>query len=84
MPVVNRGQRDIESKKSITKALDAEREYFENHPSYKSKAQYCGTPFLARKLNMVRNRIRIRMMGQVLLIMKLYIDSDASYSKHTS
>lgn len=53
VPVVNRGQRDIESKKSITKALDAEREYFENHPSYKSKAQYCGTPFLARKLNMV-------------------------------
>ncbi|CDH48353.1 vacuolar sorting protein [Lichtheimia corymbifera JMRC:FSU:9682] len=53
VPVVNRGQRDIESKKSITKALDAEREYFENHPSYKSKAQYCGTPFLARKLNMI-------------------------------
>jgi dynamin 1-like protein len=53
VPVVNRGQRDIESKKSITKALDAEREFFENHSSYKSKAQYCGTPFLARKLNMI-------------------------------
>ncbi|KAI8379762.1 Dynamin central region-domain-containing protein [Radiomyces spectabilis] len=53
VPVVNRGQRDIESKKSITKALEAEREYFENHPSYRSKAQYCGTPFLARKLNMI-------------------------------
>lgn len=83
VPVVNRGQRDIESKKSITKALDAEREYFENHPSYKSKAQYCGTPFLARKLNMVGNWTR-RMMGQVLLIMILYIDLDASYSKHPS
>ncbi|KAG0186065.1 vacuolar protein sorting-associated protein 1 [Apophysomyces sp. BC1034] len=53
VPVVNRGQRDIESKKSITKALDAEKDYFENHPSYQSKAQYCGTPFLARKLNMI-------------------------------
>ncbi|CEJ02886.1 Putative Vacuolar sorting protein 1 [Rhizopus microsporus] len=53
VPVVNRGQRDIDSKKSIAKALDAEREFFENHPSYKSKAQYCGTPFLARKLNMI-------------------------------
>lgn len=53
VPVINRGQRDIESNKSITKALQSEREFFENHPSYRSKAQYCGTPFLARKLNMV-------------------------------
>lgn len=53
VPVVNRGQRDIETKKSISKALSAEREYFENHASYRSKAQYCGTPFLARKLNMI-------------------------------
>ena len=53
VPVVNRGQRDIDSNKSISAALDYEREFFENHPSYKGKAQYCGTPFLARKLNMV-------------------------------
>ena len=53
VPVVNRGQRDIESSKPISHALEHEREFFENHPSYKGKAQYCGTPFLARKLNMV-------------------------------
>jgi dynamin 1-like protein len=53
VPVVNRGQRDIDSRKAIAKALEAERQYFENHPAYKSKAQYCGTPFLARKLNMI-------------------------------
>ncbi|CAO0795555.1 unnamed protein product [Mucor circinelloides] len=53
VPVVNRGQRDIENNKSIKRALEAEREYFENHAAYKSKAQYCGTPFLARKLNMI-------------------------------
>jgi replication fork clamp-binding protein CrfC len=53
VPVVNRGQRDIESSKSITLALENERQFFENHPSYKGKAQYCGTPFLARKLNMI-------------------------------
>ncbi|CAO3595503.1 unnamed protein product [Absidia cylindrospora] len=53
VPVVNRGQRDIDSKKKINKALEAEHQFFENHPSYKSKAQYCGTPFLARKLNMI-------------------------------
>lgn len=55
VPVVNRGQRDIESAKPITQALEHEREFFENHPSYKGKAQFCGTPFLARKLNMVRS-----------------------------
>jgi len=53
VPVVNRGQRDIETNKKISIALEGEREFFENHPSYKGKAQYCGTPFLARKLNMV-------------------------------
>jgi hypothetical protein len=53
VPVVNRGQRDIDNKKRITAALDAERNFFENHASYSSKSQYCGTPYLARKLNMV-------------------------------
>ena len=53
VPVVNRGQRDIDASKTIQSALDAEREFFELHPSYKGKAQYCGTPFLARKLNMI-------------------------------
>jgi dynamin 1-like protein len=53
VPVVNRGQRDIEARKAIKEALAHEREFFHNHPSYRSKAQYCGTPFLARKLNMI-------------------------------
>jgi len=53
VPVVNRGQRDIETNKSIAKALESEKQFFEHHSSYKSKAQYCGTPFLARKLNMI-------------------------------
>ncbi|QRW14998.1 dynamin central region protein [Ceratobasidium sp. AG-Ba] len=53
VPVVNRGQRDIEQSKAISAALENERLFFENHPSYKGKSQYCGTPFLARKLNMI-------------------------------
>ncbi|RIA96051.1 Dynamin central region-domain-containing protein [Glomus cerebriforme] len=53
VPVVNRGQKDIDTKKAISSALENERLFFENHQSYKSKAQYCGTPFLARKLNMI-------------------------------
>lgn len=53
VPVVNRGQRDIEAKKAVSAALEAEKDFFQNHPSYRSKAQYCGTPYLARKLNTI-------------------------------
>jgi replication fork clamp-binding protein CrfC len=53
VPVVNRGQRDIENKKAISHALEHERSFFENHKAYRNKAAYCGTPYLARKLNLV-------------------------------
>lgn len=53
IPVINRGQRDIELKKTIRAALNDETAFFENHPSYKAKSQYCGTAFLAKKLNSI-------------------------------
>ncbi|QLL30624.1 hypothetical protein HG536_0A04410 [Torulaspora globosa] len=53
IPVINRGQKDIERKKTIRDALKDERSFFENHPSYSSKAHYCGTPYLAKKLNSI-------------------------------
>lgn len=53
VPVVNRGQRDIDQSRSIASALENEKKFFEQHPSYASKAQYCGTPWLARKLNII-------------------------------
>ena len=53
VPVVNRGQRDIENKRAISVALENERNFFEGHRAYKNKSSYCGTPYLARKLNLV-------------------------------
>lgn len=53
VPVVNRGQRDIENKRPIASALENEKNFFENHKAYRNKASYCGTPYLARKLNLV-------------------------------
>lgn len=53
VPVINRGQKDIENHKRIADALSYEKNFFENHPAYRAKAQYCGTPFLARKLNAI-------------------------------
>ncbi|KAL7949058.1 vacuolar sorting protein [Trichoderma barbatum] len=53
VPVVNRGQRDIDNKKAIGAALESEKNYFENHMAYRNKSSYCGTPYLARKLNLI-------------------------------
>ncbi|CDK27252.1 unnamed protein product [Kuraishia capsulata CBS 1993] len=53
VPVINRGQKDIETHKTIRDALHDESAYFENHASYRSKAAYCGTPYLAKKLNSI-------------------------------
>lgn len=53
VPVVNRGQRDIDNKKSISAALEAEKNFFDNHKAYRNKSSYCGTPYLARKLNLI-------------------------------
>jgi dynamin 1-like protein len=53
VPVVNRGQRDIENRKPIQYALEAEKNFFETHKAYRNKSSYCGTPYLARKLNLV-------------------------------
>ncbi|CAM1508369.1 Fc.00g052170.m01.CDS01 [Cosmosporella sp. VM-42] len=53
VPVVNRGQRDIDNKKAIHAALEAEKNFFENHKAYRNKSSYCGTPYLARKLNLI-------------------------------
>ncbi|KAG9255343.1 vacuolar sorting protein 1 [Emericellopsis atlantica] len=53
VPVVNRGQRDIDNKKAINAALEAEKNFFDNHKAYRNKSSYCGTPYLARKLNLI-------------------------------
>lgn len=56
VPVINRSQRDIDTNKSIDKALDAEREFFESHPKYRNNANWCGTRFLANRLNVLLMR----------------------------
>lgn len=53
IPVINRGQDDIKTNKSIKDALDTESKFFAGHPSYSNKAMYCGTPYLAKRLNAI-------------------------------
>ena len=53
VPVINRSQRDIDMGKSISQSLKEELSFFENHSAYKVKSQYCGIPYLSRKLAMV-------------------------------
>lgn len=57
--VVNRSQRDIEGRKDIKMALEAERKFFLSHPSYRHMADKMGTPYLQRILNQqLTNHIR--------------------------
>lgn len=53
VPVINRGQKDITSNKSIKSALEFEKNFFETNPAYRDKAQYCGTRYLAKRLNSI-------------------------------
>lgn len=57
--VVNRSQKDIEGRKDITAALEAERKFFLGHPSYRHMADRMGTPYLQQVLNQqLTNHIR--------------------------
>jgi replication fork clamp-binding protein CrfC len=51
--VINRSQEDILSKKPIREALKAEQVFFKNHALYKTVANKCGTPYLAKTLNKI-------------------------------
>lgn len=51
--VVNRSQKDIDGKKDIKAALEAERKFFFSHPSYRHMAEKMGTPRLQKVLNEV-------------------------------
>lgn len=80
VPVVNRGQRDIENKKAISFALENEKNFFENHKAYRNKSSYCGTPYLARKLNLVRQlRQPLSCVGSANIL-----DSNDAHQKHTA
>lgn len=50
---MNRSQKDIDGKKDIKAALEAERKFFLSHPSYRHMADKMGTPRLQRVLNEV-------------------------------
>jgi len=51
--VVNRSQRDINSEKPMTDALESETEFFRNHSAYRNIAHKNGTKYLAKSLNQV-------------------------------
>eukprot|EP00126_Sphaerothecum_destruens_P011271 Sdes_comp20885_c1_seq1m17941 len=57
--VVNRSQKDIDGRKDIKAALEAEKRFFSSHPAYRNLADCCGTPYLQKVLNQqLTNHIR--------------------------
>lgn len=51
--VVNRSQQDILTNKPMSNALEAENQFFQQHPAYRSVAARCGTQYLSKQLNTV-------------------------------
>jgi len=51
VPVVNRSQADINSKKRIQEAHKTESLFFESHPKYTQIKHRCGTRYLSARLN---------------------------------
>ncbi|XP_072294369.1 dynamin 3a isoform X2 [Eucyclogobius newberryi] len=49
--VVNRSQKDIDGKKDIKAALQAEQNFFQSHPAYSHMADRMGTTYLQKTLN---------------------------------
>ncbi|XP_044191251.1 dynamin-1-like isoform X2 [Thunnus albacares] len=76
--VVNRSQKDIDGRKDITAALQAERKFFLSHPAYRHLADRMGTSHLQKVLNQqLTNHIRdtlpalrSKMQSQLLSIEK--------------
>ncbi|CAO3692536.1 unnamed protein product [Umbelopsis ramanniana] len=57
--LVNRSQQDILTNKPMTDAIQSEKDFFLNHPSYRSIAHRCGTAYLSKQLNTIlMNHIR--------------------------
>ncbi|XP_074599197.1 dynamin-1 shibire isoform X2 [Brevipalpus obovatus] len=57
--VVNRSQKDIDGKKDIRAAMEAERNFFRAHPSYREMVDRLGTQYLQKTLNQqLTNHIR--------------------------
>lgn len=53
IPVVNRGQKDVKQKKSISDAVVDEQRFFETHRAYRRNKAYCGTAYLRTKLTSI-------------------------------
>jgi dynamin 1-like protein len=53
VPVINRGQRDINMEKSISQSLKKELSFFESHTAYRRMSKRCGIPYLSKTLAMV-------------------------------
>lgn len=72
--VVNRSQKDIDGKKDIKAALEAERKFFFSHPSYRHLAEKMGTPRLQRVLNEVIIDLLLLLSNSALYIIKKRTD----------
>ncbi|XP_070500020.1 dynamin isoform X6 [Chironomus tepperi] len=83
--VVNRSQKDIEGRKDITLAMQAERKFFLSHPSYRHMADKLGSPYLQKVLNQqLTNHIRdtLPALRDKMQKQMLTLEKDVEQFKH--
>eukprot|EP01130_Rhizamoeba_saxonica_P000539 TRINITY_DN10513_c0_g1_i1.p1 TRINITY_DN10513_c0_g1~~TRINITY_DN10513_c0_g1_i1.p1 ORF type:complete len:704 (-),score=146.87 TRINITY_DN10513_c0_g1_i1:48-2159(-) len=83
--VVNRSQKDIVSGKSIPEALDSEADFFASHPKYGLVAHKMGTPYLARRLNvLLLDHIREKLPNLRKRINEMFHETERELSSYGS
>lgn len=70
--MVNRSQKDIDGKKDIKAAMEAERKFFLTHSSYRHMAEKMGTPRLQRVLNEVIIHLLLGLSHRRLYIINIW------------
>merc|ERR1719244_1749360 len=81
--VVNRSQKDIEGRKDIKLAVEAERKFFLSHPAYRHMADRCGTPYLQKQLNaQLTNHIRDSLPGLRDKLQKQYLSLEKEVEQY--
>jgi dynamin 1-like protein len=65
--VVNRSQEDINNNKPIHRSLEAEEQFFADHPLYHRLADRSGSRFLATRCNQVQDTRALRLVDGVVM-----------------
>eukprot|EP01029_Cantina_marsupialis_P003781 TRINITY_DN13809_c0_g1_i1.p1 TRINITY_DN13809_c0_g1~~TRINITY_DN13809_c0_g1_i1.p1 ORF type:complete len:806 (-),score=292.97 TRINITY_DN13809_c0_g1_i1:149-2539(-) len=74
IPVVNRGQADIEGKKDIQAQWQDEKNFFRSHNRYSVISERCGTRFLAKRCNELLLKIIRDKLPEIYTTIQMFVE----------